>query len=215
MTEDDDSPDSDPTESSELDPDAYALAEAINQITALLQDHVELYSDLRRQFVEHTLRKSVLSFHSDVIIAREADYHTSSVAPENVIDSRRLREQLGMIAQLLRQLSAERAGAIRSSQEAIAQLQSENARLHEELTQYRQRELDALAGTGGDESENGQTSDPPEPKPPPRSILTPARRSTRTSSGSDAQTPRTRHIFRRERLSVTRSSWRRACHAFM
>jgi hypothetical protein len=93
-----------------------------------------------------------------------------------------------MIAHLLRQLSIERAGAIKSSQEAIAQLRTENSRLNEELSGYRQRELDEFERQDSDEDE--LPSDPPDQRPS-RIILTPARRSSRTSSGSEAPTPRT------------------------
>jgi hypothetical protein len=131
-----DSPDSSGSEAGDLDPDACVLAEAIRQITPLLTDHVELYTDLRRRFVDRALHHPVLSFQSDVVLEHGHE--------ERADNSENFRQQLAVIAQLLQQFAAERAAALKATQETIDQLQSENRFLAEELSRYRQREFDDL-----------------------------------------------------------------------
>jgi hypothetical protein len=140
-----DSADSDTGEPDDLDPDAHALAEAIRQITPLLTDHVELYSDLRRRFVDRALHQPVLSFQSDVILEYEGG------AEPHADDSQNFRQQLAFIAQLLQQFTTERAAALNATQETIDQLKAENRFLSEELSRYRQQELDELREQDSDD----------------------------------------------------------------
>jgi regulator of replication initiation timing len=139
------------TDESELDLDVCALSEVIKEITPLLQEHVGLYADLRRQFFELTVRKPDLSFAACKIA--EFDGQES-------VNLQQLTMQLGLIGQLLRQLQFEREGAIKSSQEAIQALQAENDRLRSELSNYRTDDRDKNSRSDTSQREVVQVSKP-------------------------------------------------------
>jgi hypothetical protein len=178
-----DSADSSVSDPGDLDPDAYALAEAIKQITPLLADHAELYCDLRRRFVGRALGRRVLSFHSDVVLE-----HRGAAPPPAEEAAQAFRRQLAVIAQLLQQFATERAAALKATQETIDQLQSENHFLSEELSRYRQRELEELREQDSDASaDEGLSSDPSDRCPQRTPIKSPwsQKRARPRSSGSD------------------------------
>jgi hypothetical protein len=153
----------------EFGPDAHVLTGAIEQITHLLRQHVDAYSDLQRYLTPVRFRSHTMAIRTDVIHENQPREPSRSGPPMQI------KEQLGMVAQLLKQLSAERAGAIQASQEAIAQLQAENDRLHTELTEYRRREFDEImpSQSGDDGLESVTNSVPGTP-------LARGRRSMRT-----------------------------------
>jgi hypothetical protein len=97
-------------------------------MTPLLEQHVDLYSDLRRRFVEQGRRKQQLSLTSCTL---------ADIEPQDVIDPLRVKAMLGVLAQLLRQQQAEQAGANRTAQDAIQQLRTENRRLYDQISRER------------------------------------------------------------------------------
>jgi hypothetical protein len=117
-----------------LDINAYALSEVIKEITPLLQEHIEIYADLRRRFTDMAVRKPNLSFSACKVA--EFDDLRPQERPLESINVQQLTMQLGVIGQLLHQLQFEREGAIKSSQEAMQALQAENHRLRSELSNY-------------------------------------------------------------------------------
>jgi hypothetical protein len=116
------------SDSGELDPNASALFEVVKQMTPLLNDYVDLYSDLRRRLVEQSTQIAPLSLTSCTV---------ADVAPQEVIDPLRIRALLGGLAQLLHQHQVEREGVNKTAHDAIQQLQTENHRLYDQLSRER------------------------------------------------------------------------------
>jgi hypothetical protein len=170
--------DSDSANEMELGPEVYALFETIQEVTPLLREQVDAYGDLRRRVVCRNRQKPTLSTASSTIFEQECGPRRDRPSGDEASASRS-RNSLAMIGQLLQQLAVERAGALRSSEETIRQLQSENAELNRMLGEYRQREFEELKG---DDSKSDDTLSPnSSPRVSPRVLLKPARRSTRGS----------------------------------
>jgi hypothetical protein len=174
---------SDSMDEMELGPEAHTLFEAIREVTPLLRQQVDAYVDLRRKIVRQNYQKPILSAISTKIFEQESD---PSCSKANIPG---FRKSLAMIGQLLQQLAVERAGALRSSEETIRQLQSENAELNRMLAEYRQRELDELKGS--DSQSDDALSAGSSPRFSPHGYPKPARRSTRVTP-SPRSSPRSR-----------------------
>ena len=121
-------------EQDEMSPDAYALAEVIKQLSPLLSESFELYSDVRRKLVDQYLQKPKLEFTSSVL----ADCPPSGGAPSGDYDN--IRQALVVLKARLQQLEVERKGSIAAAGNALAQYKSENERLYKQLSEYRMKE---------------------------------------------------------------------------
>jgi hypothetical protein len=124
----DESADADGLDAGDLDLNAYALLEVVKQMTPLLDEHVDLYSDLRRRLVERSPRKRQLSLTSCTV---------ADIAPHEVADPLRIKAMLGVLAQLLHQHQTERVGVNKTAHDAIQQLQTENRRLYDQISRER------------------------------------------------------------------------------
>lgn len=119
----------------EMSPDAYALAEVVKQLSPLLNESFELYSDVRRKLVDQCMRKPKLTFTSSVV----ADCAPSD-EPHNTADYEKIRQAMIVLKSQLRQLEAERKGSIQAAANALAQYKSENEALYKQLSEYRMKE---------------------------------------------------------------------------
>ena len=126
-------------EQDEMSPDAYALAEVIKQLSPLLSESFDLYSDVRRKLVDQYLHKPKLEFTSSVL----ADCPPTGIAPSAATpsgDYDKIRQALVVLKAQLQQLEVERKGSIAAAGNALAQYKSENERLYKQLSEYRMKE---------------------------------------------------------------------------
>ena len=121
----------------EMSPDAYALAEVIKQLSPLLQESFDLYSDVRKKLVAQFVKKPQLSFESTVV-ADVAPTDNVSIQPDGNFD--KLRKAMIALKSHLQQLEGERKGSIAAAANALAQYKAENERLYQQLAAYRMKE---------------------------------------------------------------------------
>lgn len=182
----------------ELHPDVFVLTEMLKEMSPLLEKSFGMYSDVRKHLVDQSLHKPKLSFSSTTIADIEPQ-EMSDVGEDSDFYEQVMNFVIKVSAQL-KQLAAERAGATEASNNAIAQLRSENKHLSEQLSRYRKREFltsdEGVSYSSGpitprSVSKSGSriVDSPESPKvsssPPfsPVSIVSPARRSQRTLAG--------------------------------
>ena len=121
----------------EMSPDAYALAEVIKQLSPLLQESFDLYSDVRKKLVAQFVKKPQLSFESTVV-ADVAPSDSVPIQPDGNFD--KLRQAMIALKAHLQQLEGERKGSIAAAASALAQYKAENERLYQQLAAYRMKE---------------------------------------------------------------------------
>ena len=122
---------SDLLNSSELSPDAYALAEVIKELLPLFKENVELYSDMRKKLVSHYLKQPALKIEESFSFEL-SDKKIEETKPNN----QKLKGQLLKLAKQLYQLNQQTAETKAQTDKTVEQLNKEISDLKDQVQNY-------------------------------------------------------------------------------
>ncbi|KAH0791316.1 hypothetical protein GPJ56_004784 [Histomonas meleagridis] len=123
---------SDILNTSDLSPDAYALAKVIQELLPLFKENAELYSDMRKKLVNHYLNQPSLEIEKSFSFELTDKIAEETPKPDNS----KLKDQLLKLAKQLSQFNQQSIETKAQTEKTIEQLDKEISDLKDQVKNY-------------------------------------------------------------------------------